>query len=341
MHQAHIPDLPWEEQRSPSGKFHSFARNISVALGAQRNTGTWGGGHPFDVQIRRIPPGAAVCPFHSHFAQWELFIVLAGAGTVRAGGEKHTVRTGDTFVHPPLEPHQLINSGASDLEVLIVADNPQLDAFYYPDSDKWGLRPPGKYFRITEVDYFEGEEPANALSSGYRGSPSATPPTLRPFSQRKLHIEDLPWDTWESPKRQFRGASKELSIALGAERKTPIGLGGHPFEIELGKLAPTETGCPYHSHAAQWELFLIVSGAATVRAGDQTYTLHAGSAYIQPPTHAHQIRNASATEDLTFYLIADNPPADYWYYPDSKKWGLPTPRMFFRPEALEYYDGEE
>ena len=32
-----------------------------------------------------VPPGAAVCPFHAHLAQWELFVVQAGIGTVRAG----------------------------------------------------------------------------------------------------------------------------------------------------------------------------------------------------------------------------------------------------------------
>jgi len=63
MKHVHIPDLPWEELHSPTKKFHSFCRNISIALGGIRNTGTWGGVHPFDLQIRRIPPGAAICPF--------------------------------------------------------------------------------------------------------------------------------------------------------------------------------------------------------------------------------------------------------------------------------------
>ena len=158
MPRVHIPDLPWEEQHSPTRKFHSFCRNISLALGGIRNGGTWCGGHPFDVQIRRIPTGAAVCPFHSHFAQWELFVVQSGTGRVRAGTETHDVKAGDVFIHPPGEPHQLTNSGPGDLEVLIVADNPELDAFCYPDSNKWGLRAPRKFFRPAEVDYWDGEE---------------------------------------------------------------------------------------------------------------------------------------------------------------------------------------
>ncbi len=136
MHHAHLPSLPWQEQRSPAGKFHSFCRNVSLALGGVRSAGPTHGGHPFDLQVRRLPPGAAVCPFHSHLAQWEFFLIRSGNGTVRAGGETHAIGPGDFFIHPPGEPHQLINSGPTDLEVIIVADNPPLDAFHYPDSDK-------------------------------------------------------------------------------------------------------------------------------------------------------------------------------------------------------------
>lgn len=340
MKRIHLPSLPWEEQHSPARTFHSFVKNISVALGGIRNGGLWCGGHPFDVQVRRIPPGAAVCPFHLHLAQWELFIVQAGTGTVRAGSERHTVKPGDVFIHPPGEPHQLINTGAIDLEVLIVADNPELDAFFYPDSNKWGLRPPGRYFRMNETGYFDGEEAPIAGAPPY--TPSGTPPAppLSPFAQRKLHPDSLPWEPWGSPKKKFRGTSKELSIALGAKRNTPTGLGGHPFDLELTTFAPGESGCPFHSHAAQWELYLIVAGGGTVRAGSESHAVAAGDVILHPPGEAHQL-TASADAELVFYLVADNPPIDYWHYPDSDKWGLRAPRKFFRAQDADYYDGEE
>ena len=60
MHRVKLTDVAEEEQRSPGGKFHSFSRTVSLALGGLRGTGLWGGGHPFDVQIRRLSPGAAV-----------------------------------------------------------------------------------------------------------------------------------------------------------------------------------------------------------------------------------------------------------------------------------------
>jgi uncharacterized cupin superfamily protein len=177
MPRIHIPDLPWEEQHSPGRKFHSFGKNLSVALGGIRNGGPWCGGHPFDLQIRRIPAGAAVCPFHAHLAQWELFWVLAGTARVRAGTETHEITAGEVFLHPPGEPHQLSNPGPGDvilhppgeahqiraatdseLTFLLVANNPPVDYWQYPDSNKWGLRAPRKFFRPAEVDYWDGEE---------------------------------------------------------------------------------------------------------------------------------------------------------------------------------------
>jgi uncharacterized cupin superfamily protein len=302
------------------------------------------------LQIRRLPPGAAVCPFHLHLAQWEMFVVLGGSGTVRTSEARTAVKTGEVFFHPPGAPHQLTNTGATDLEVLIIADNPPMDGCFYPDSNKWALRPPGKIFRMTETDYFDGEDTLPAAgTSGYKPAPAPPVAPASPFAQRKIHPDDLPWDTWESPKKKFRGASKELSIALGAKRNTPAGLGGdkcaslggHPFDLELSRLAPGEAGCPFHSHAAQWELFLILSGTATVRAGEGTHPLRAGDVVIHPPGEAHQITNASATDELVFYVVADNPPADYFHYPDSGKWGLREPRINFRMNEAGYWDGEE
>jgi uncharacterized cupin superfamily protein len=309
-------------------------------VGGVRNAGLWGGGHPFDLQIRRIPAGAAVCPFHVHFAQWEMFVVLKGTATVRAGGETHTAATGEVFVHPPGEAHQLGNPGPGDLEVLIITDNPPLDACYYPDSDKWLVRPPGKVFRLTEVDYFDGEEPPLPGAPGYQVKPAPSGPPLTPFSTRKLHPDTLRWESWSSPKGKFRGTSKELSIALGAKRNTPSGLGGHPFDLEFGRLAPGECGCPFHSHATQWELYYFLSGTGTVRTTEGLAPVAAGDIVLHPPGEAHQFTNTGAT-DLLYYLVADNPPLDVWYYPDSNKWGHSSPRKFFRATDADYWDGEE
>jgi uncharacterized cupin superfamily protein len=339
MNVVHFPTLPADERHSPGKKFHSFCQNVSLALGGKRDTGPWGGGHPFDVQLRRIPAGAAVCPHHAHLAQWELFLVRRGEGTVRVGDATQPVRAGDVLLHPPGEAHQLLNTGAGELEVLIVADNPPLDAFYYPDSNKWGLRPPNRFFTLEEADYFAGEDPApSVLPPAASSLAAAIRPQASPF--RRLHLDDLPWEPWLSPKKKFGSRSKELSIALGARRNTPVGLGGHPFDLELARLAPGQCACPYHRHLLQWEMFMIFSGTAHVRVNGETATLRAGDVVLHAPGTAHQIRNAGADE-LEFLLIADNPPGDYYEYPDSAKWGLREPRTNFRMQTVDYWEGEE
>jgi uncharacterized cupin superfamily protein len=340
MKKVHIPSLPEVEQKSPTGKFHSFCRNVTLELNGGIRAGTWGGGHPFDVQIRRIPPSAAVCPFHSHMGQWEMFVVQSGNGTVRTSEGKHAIKTGDVFVHPPATPHQLINSGTVDLVVLIVADNPPLDACHYPDSNKWSLRPPGKIFRMTETDYFDGEEEPVVNPNAYRPAMAMPAPEFIPFAKRKVHLDDLKWEPWSSPKGKFGATSKELSIAVGALRNTPTGLGGHPFDLELARLPAGKAGCPFHSHSSQWELYVILSGNGTVRADNETGTVVAGDVVVHPPGEAHQLTNTGSV-DLDYILVADNPPNEFWHYPDSNKFGMRSPRKIFRATDVDYHDGEE
>ncbi|HEY3757399.1 MAG TPA: cupin domain-containing protein [Opitutaceae bacterium] len=159
MKTVQIEQLPWVEQKSPKEKYRSFAKNISWELGGQRDVGLWGGGHPFDLQMRRVPPGAAICPFHQHQAQWELFVVVSGRATVRVNDGAHEVGAGEAFMQAPGTAHQIQNTGAEDFVFYVIADNPQYDSCYYPDSKKWILKPSRLCFRAeSAVGYFDGEE---------------------------------------------------------------------------------------------------------------------------------------------------------------------------------------
>jgi len=157
MKKTNITKLKWEHWKSPKGRFQQSYKNISGAIGDVRN-GWPKKGHPFNLELVRVPPGKSTCPFHSHSAQWEMFVILSGTGTVRAGQERHKVKAGDALMHPPGEAHELINTGKKTLLFYIIADNPLIDTCYYPDSKKWGIRQPRTIFRLTEVDYFDGEE---------------------------------------------------------------------------------------------------------------------------------------------------------------------------------------
>lgn len=115
--------------------------------------------HPFDVEISRVPAGKKLCPYHSHSAQWEFYHVLSGTGLIRHKDGETPIETGDAFIFPPDEPHQLINNSVADLVVCIVADNPIGESCYYPDSKKWLVRSPERaLIRSAPLDYHDGEE---------------------------------------------------------------------------------------------------------------------------------------------------------------------------------------
>ena len=159
MKTVNLHELPEVERKSPKGKYQSFCKNVSVALGAQLRPGEPGVPHPFDLQIRRLPPGKSVCPYHAHSSQWEMFVIVSGAATVRCDGGTHAVKAGDVFIHPPGTAHQITNSSATEeLVVQIITDNPPVDLWRYPESDKWGHSTTRTFFRMTEIDYFDGEE---------------------------------------------------------------------------------------------------------------------------------------------------------------------------------------
>jgi len=340
MKRVNLRDLREEQIRSPGGKFHSYFRNVSLALGGVRNVGSWGGGHPFDLQVRRIPAGAAVCPFHSHLAQWEFYLVRSGRGTVRTAAGLVEVGPGDCFIHPPGEAHQLANPGPTDLEVCIIADNPLLDGCHYPDSDKWALTRPPQIFRLTPADYLDGEEATPPGAPPFVPFKPKPPPEPAPFSSRLRNLDALAWESWSSPKGVFRDQSKEISVALGAKPNTPVGLGGHPFDVAITRISPGAKVCPFHWHAAQWEMYVVLDGTATLRTAEGTFSAGPGEVVLHPPFDPHQLANASSAE-ATVLIIADNPPVDYWHYPDSGKWGVREPRKFFRQAETEYFDGEE
>jgi uncharacterized cupin superfamily protein len=159
MRIVNVAELEWELQASPSGKFGRAERKISEGLGRDRRSTDLLKRHPFDVEIARVSPGQASCPYHSHSAQWEFFHVLSGRGTVRHSEGSTPISPGDAFIFEPGEPHQLINDGEDELVVYIVADNPLGDSSYYPDSGKWAVKSPEyRLIRSEPLDYYDGEE---------------------------------------------------------------------------------------------------------------------------------------------------------------------------------------
>lgn len=158
MNKINLSQILPEEFISPKGRFRSTSQDISQAmLGKRPPAGEHP--HPFEVELMRLPPRAVNFPYHSHTAQSEFYLIIEGRGQMRSADGLTEVREGDCFMFPPNEPHQLINTGASELIYYVIANNIASDACYYPDSDKWKLPGQPKPVLIkTSLDYFEGEE---------------------------------------------------------------------------------------------------------------------------------------------------------------------------------------
>ncbi len=160
MRTVKIAELSEKERRSPSGKFHTYFKEISVALGRDPDSTDELKQHPFDLSLYRVPPGASRCPYHVHSAQSELYLIVAGCATVRDEGGLTEVSAGEAFFFPPGEAHEIRNTGTEDLLYYVIADNTVGECCYYPDSDKWWVND-GRGVKVVKgkaVDYFVGED---------------------------------------------------------------------------------------------------------------------------------------------------------------------------------------
>jgi len=94
-----------------------------------------------------LAPGKMAFPFHSHRANEEMFVILEGAGEVRIGDRRYSLRAGDVVSCPaggPERAHQIINTSSADLRYLAISTKHTPDIIEYPDSGK---------FRVVEENW--------------------------------------------------------------------------------------------------------------------------------------------------------------------------------------------
>jgi uncharacterized cupin superfamily protein len=158
---------------------------------------------------------------------------------------------------------------------------------------------------------------------------------------RKINIKDIVEEFYSSPNGKVGGGDKEISIALGRKPSSSDLMERHPFDVEISRIPPSKSVCPYHSHSAQWEFYHVLTGHGMVRHQDGTTEIEPGDAFIFEPGQPHQLIN-NGLQDLTILIVADNPIGESCYYPDSNKWLVRSPESrLIRSEPIDYYDREE
>ena len=204
MRKANISEVPSETWKSPTGKFNSWGKGLTAAIGADSRSTDLVKRWPFDLELSGIPAGATNCPYHSHSNQYELYVVLSGALTVRHKDGETLVTAGDFFMFAPGEPHQMINRGTEEATYYCIADNPLNEHCYYPDSDKYALGLPDARALIKnggQVGYFHGEDhPPTGVDqriTDFVRQPFCAPPGRHSFSstnRRKISSsEPVAW----------------------------------------------------------------------------------------------------------------------------------------------------
>lgn len=115
------------------------------------------------------------------------------------------------------------------------------------------------------------------------------------------------------------------------------------LNFDLRKLNPHQFNAPYHFHRYAEELFLMLSGTATLRTSNGFQTVYEGDIlfFEAGETGAHQLYN-HAEEPCTYLDMRSYVGYDVCEYPDSDKIILiPNGETFRKSEQHPYFDGEK
>src|ERR1700730_12927365 len=101
MRKANVNEIRSEDWQSPKGKYAASFKGISEALGRDRDSLDLSKRHPFDLEWTRLPQGKTKFPYHAPSAQWELYLIIHGQGSVRHAEGVTEVIAGDVFLFAP------------------------------------------------------------------------------------------------------------------------------------------------------------------------------------------------------------------------------------------------
>ncbi len=140
--------------------------------------GRQAGAERLGASLYDVPPGQATFPYHFHFANEELLLVLRGRPHLRTPGGWRQLEEGEVVAFPVGErgAHQLQNRTDHPVRFLMISEMAAPELNVYPDTGKLGAmsRPPGSpedpgavsgfFHRSNSVDYWDGEEPPDSPS---------------------------------------------------------------------------------------------------------------------------------------------------------------------------------
>lgn len=126
------------------------------------------GARSLGYRVSTLLPGRRFCPLHGHAREEEMFFVLDGRPSVRTLNRTIECRKGDFIAFPVGESgtHELFNASDAPATVLLLGRTEEVEACYYPDSDKLLVDTPmpfagGRHSTMVKASpvlaYFHGE----------------------------------------------------------------------------------------------------------------------------------------------------------------------------------------
>jgi uncharacterized cupin superfamily protein len=266
----------------------------------------------------RAAAGDRIMPVHVHVDEEEFVVVLAGRGVSWQEGACYAIAAGDAVLHrPDAEAHTLI-AGDDGLDVLIFASGSPTGLTLLPRAGV--LRIGARLWPPDVADPFAAEALGGALEAS---APAAErPPTIGALG-------DVPGEHTRHGRTEF--TVHDVGEALGST------ISGLQRQI----LAPGAEGFPPHCHAAEHEILVVLDGEGLVRLGDDEHPVRRGSVVDRPPATRAPHSFMAGTERLDLLSWGTRVPNDYVFYPRSGKVSLRGVGLRFRPEPLDYWDGEE
>ncbi len=121
------------------------------------------------------------------------------------------------------------------------------------------------------------------------------------------------------------------------------GISPQNLNFDLRQLNPGQYSAPYHFHRFAEELFMIISGSATLRTPGGLEIVNNGDLIFFEigETGAHQLYNHTK-ENCVYLDIRTFIGYDVCEYPDSNKLLIaPSFEIFNKDSKLKYFEGEE
>ncbi len=140
------------------------------------------GGELISASLYELLPGGSSCPYHYHYGEEELMIVLFGTPTLRGPDGERQLRAGDAVVFPlgPDGAHLLRNDGAEPARLIIFGSFSNPEVAVYPDSGKVGVWAGVKPDEPPQVELFVRDASPDARLPYWEGESDWVPPEEPP-----------------------------------------------------------------------------------------------------------------------------------------------------------------